>query len=51
MAMLMVKELDLIEQFRYLSLMCEVTMDSVKSSMLKLTSGFLDEIIEIQSRM
>lgn len=41
MATLMVRELDLIEQFRDLSLVCEVTADSVKLGMLKLTSGFL----------
>ena len=44
MSALMVRELDLIEQFRYLSLVCEVTPNSVMLGMLKLTSSFLDEI-------
>lgn len=48
MATLMVREFDLIEQFRDLSLVCEMTVDSVKLGMLKLTSGFLDEIRESQ---
>lgn len=48
MSTLMVKELDLIERFRDLSLMCEVTIDSVRLGMLKLTSGFLDENRESQ---
>ncbi|KAI5437984.1 hypothetical protein KIW84_023930 [Lathyrus oleraceus] len=48
MSMLMVKELDLIEQFRDLSLVCESTHNSVKLGMLKLTSGILDEIKEGQ---
>lgn len=43
---LMARELDLIEQFRDLSLVCEVTTASVRLGMLKLTSGFLDEIRE-----
>lgn len=46
MTTLMVIKLDLIEQFRDLSLVCEVTVDSVRLGMLKLTSGFLDEIRE-----
>src|SRR3954463_751465 len=48
MSMLMVKELDLIEQFRDLSLVCEGTLTSVKLGMLKLTSGILEEIREGQ---
>ncbi|KAI5381318.1 hypothetical protein KIW84_UN0831 [Lathyrus oleraceus] len=48
MSMLMVKELDLIEQFRDLSLVCESTHNSVKLGMLKLTSNILDEIREGQ---
>lgn len=48
MATLMVRKLDLIEQFIYLSLVCKLTMDSVESGMLKLTNGFLDEIRESQ---
>jgi len=41
---LMVKELELIEQFRDLSLVCELTPGSVKLGMLKLTSNILEEI-------
>ena len=44
MSMLMVRELDLVEQFRDLSLVCETTPNSVKLGMLKLTSGILEEI-------
>lgn len=44
----MVMELYLIEQFKDLSLGCEVTADNMRLSMLKLTSGFLDEIKESQ---
>ena len=44
MFMLMVRELELVEQFRDLSLVCETTSDSVKFGMLKLTSGILEEI-------
>lgn len=44
----MVIELDLIEQFIDLSLVCEVNADSVKLGMLKLTSVFLYEIRESQ---
>ena len=44
MSMLMVRELELVEQFRDLSLVCETTSDSVKLGMLKLTSGILEEI-------
>lgn len=46
MATLMIRELDLIEKFRDLSLVNEVTADSVKLGMFKMTSGFLDEIRE-----
>lgn len=48
MSMLMVRELELIEQFRDISLVCEETPNSVKLGMLKLTSGILEEIIEGQ---
>jgi hypothetical protein len=48
MSMLMVKELELLEQFRDLSLVCEETSYGVKLGMLKLTSGILDEIREGQ---
>jgi len=41
---LMVKELELIEQFRDLSLVCELTHESVTLGMLKLTSNILEEI-------
>ena len=44
MSMLMVRELDLIEQFRDLSFICKVNSSCVKLGMLKLTSGILDEI-------
>ncbi|GAU37339.1 hypothetical protein TSUD_395200 [Trifolium subterraneum] len=42
------KELELIEEFRELSLVCEVTSDSVKLGMLKLTNPFLEKIRECQ---
>lgn len=48
MATLMIRELDLIEQFRDLNLVCEVTANSMKLGMWKLTSGFLDEVRESQ---
>lgn len=41
METLMVRELDLIEQFKDLSLVCEVTADSVRYGILKLTMVFL----------
>lgn len=41
MSMLMVRELELIEQFRDMSLVCEKTPYSVKLGMLKLTSSIL----------
>jgi len=44
MSPLMVKELELIEQFRDLSLGCELTPQSVKLGMLKLMSNILEEI-------
>ena len=44
MSMLMVKELEMIEQFRDMSLLCEATSDSVKLGMLKLTNDILEEI-------
>ncbi|MCH83701.1 retrotransposon protein [Trifolium medium] len=50
MSSLMVKELELIEEFRDLSLVCEVTPRSVKLGMLKLTNPFLEEIKECQKR-
>lgn len=46
MLMLMVRELELIEQFRDISLVCGKTPSSVKLGMLKLTSDILDEIRE-----
>lgn len=46
MSTLMARELDLIKQFRDLSLVCEVTTNSVRLGMLKLNSGFLDEVRE-----
>jgi len=44
MSALMVKELKLIEQFRDLSLVSELTPDGVRLGMLKLTSNILEEI-------
>ncbi|CAJ2638227.1 unnamed protein product [Trifolium pratense] len=48
MSSLMVKELELIEEFRDLSLVCEVTSTSVKLGMLRLTNPFLEDIKERQ---
>ncbi|MCI53632.1 hypothetical protein A2U01_0074879, partial [Trifolium medium] len=50
MSSLMAKELDLIEEFRDLSLVCEVTPRSVRLGMLKLTNPFLEEIKGCQKR-
>ncbi|MCI39276.1 hypothetical protein A2U01_0060507, partial [Trifolium medium] len=50
MSSLMVKELDLIEEFQDLSLVCEITPRSVRLGMLKLTNPFLEEIKECQKR-
>lgn len=50
-SVLMVKELELIEQFREMSLVCEETPSSVKLSMLKLTSNIFEEIEEGQKLM
>ena len=44
MSALIVKELELIEQFRDLSLVSELTPDGVTLGMLKLTSNILEEI-------
>jgi hypothetical protein len=44
----MVKEMELINQFRDISLVCEATPDIVKLGMLKLTSQMLVEIKEGQ---
>ena len=48
MSMLMVRELELLEQFHNMSLICEETSSGVKLDMLKITSGILDEILEGQ---
>ncbi|MCI11571.1 putative reverse transcriptase, partial [Trifolium medium] len=48
MSSLMAKELDLIEEFWDLSLVCEVTPRSVRLGMLKLTNPFLEEIKRCQ---
>ncbi|GAU36214.1 hypothetical protein TSUD_363690 [Trifolium subterraneum] len=48
MSSLMAKELELTEEFRDLSLVCEVTSNSVKLGMLKLTNPFLEKIREFQ---
>lgn len=45
---MMVRQLDLIEKFRNMSLVCKVTHSSVRLGMLKLTSGFLDDVREGQ---
>ena len=48
MSALMARELYLIEKFRDLSLGCDVTTNSVRLGMLKLTSYFLIDIRESQ---
>ena len=48
MSALMVKEMELIEQFRDLSMVCETTSESVKLGMLKINNDFLDVIKENQ---
>jgi hypothetical protein len=45
---LMTRELNLIEQFRDLSLMCEMRSRSVKLEKLKLVNHFLEEVREYQ---
>ncbi|XP_050897680.1 uncharacterized protein LOC127104538 [Lathyrus oleraceus] len=46
MSMPMVRELELIEQFQDLSLVCEMTHNNIRLGMLKLINGILEEIIE-----
>ncbi|MCI52401.1 polynucleotidyl transferase ribonuclease H fold, partial [Trifolium medium] len=48
MSSLMAEELEMIEEFRDLSLVCERTTKSVKLGMLKLTNDFLEEVVESQ---
>ncbi|MCI47451.1 hypothetical protein A2U01_0068693, partial [Trifolium medium] len=48
MLSLMAKELELIVEFRDLSLVCERTTKSVKVGMLRLTNTFLEEVVEKQ---
>ncbi|MCI87549.1 hypothetical protein A2U01_0108833, partial [Trifolium medium] len=48
MSSLMAKELELIEDFRDLSLVCQRTTRSVKVGMLKLTNDSLEEVVEKQ---
>ncbi|XP_058725705.1 uncharacterized protein LOC131596998 [Vicia villosa] len=48
MSALMVKEMELIEQFRDLSMVCETKPDSVRLGMLKVNNDFLDVIKENQ---
>jgi len=48
MSAMMVKELELLEQFRDLSLVCEMLSQSVKLGMLKIDSEFLNSIKEAQ---
>ncbi|XP_058774490.1 uncharacterized protein LOC131648781 [Vicia villosa] len=45
---MMVKELELIEQFGVMSLVCKVTPQSVTLGMLKINNDFLDSIREAQ---
>lgn len=47
MLMLMVRELDLIEQFQYLSLVCEMTSSSVRLGIMKLISSILEYRLRI----
>ena len=46
MSTMMNKELELIEQFRDISLVCEVTPQSVMLGTLKINNDFLDNIKE-----
>ena len=48
MSLLMVKELEMIEQFRDMSLVIEVTPKSVILGMLKINNDFLDSVREAQ---
>jgi len=48
MSAMMVKELELLEQFRDLSLVCVLSPQSVKLGMLKIDSEFLNSIKEAQ---
>jgi len=48
MSAMMVKELELLEQFKDLSLVCELSPQSVKLGMLKIDSEFLNSIKEVQ---
>lgn len=43
-SILMVRELDLLEQFRDFSLVCEVTPNSIRLGALRVTSELLGEI-------
>ncbi|XP_058764421.1 uncharacterized protein LOC131637871 [Vicia villosa] len=45
---MIVKELELIEKFRDMSLVCEVTPKSVRLGMMKINNDFLDSIREAQ---
>ena len=48
MSVLMAKEWELLEQFRDLSLVCELTLESVTFGMLKVTNDFLLTVSERQ---
>ncbi|MCI64188.1 hypothetical protein A2U01_0085446, partial [Trifolium medium] len=48
MSSLMAKELQLIEEFRDLSLVCQRTTRSIRVGMLKLTNDFFEEVVEKQ---
>ena len=51
MSTMMIKELELIEKFRDMSLICEVTPQSVMLGMLKINNEFLDSIEKLRSWM
>lgn len=51
MSTLMVREMDLIGYCRDLTLVCEVTRQSIMLCMLKLTNNVLDEIREGQKKI
>ena len=51
MSTMMVKELELIEQLRDMSLVCEVTLRSVMLGMLKINNEFLDSLEKLRSWM
>ncbi|MCI56395.1 hypothetical protein A2U01_0077646, partial [Trifolium medium] len=48
MSSLMAKELEMIEEFKDLNLVCERITRSVKVGMLRLTNDFLEEVVKKQ---